>query len=133
MNVGKRVVGQGLGHAPLDQIGRRVHLGGAQVVDDRSRLPIGRVPTLLGMNSLEHMAHLPATTRPLTSSLHRRRRPTPVRISMRPRRSEASTIWSTIYASRSNQTDYIFRIRSHAARWGQSTAYEREGLALRRK
>jgi hypothetical protein len=42
MNVGKRVVGQGLGHAPLDQIGRRVHLGGAQVVDDRSRLPIGR-------------------------------------------------------------------------------------------
>ena len=58
MNVGKRVVGQGLGHAPLDQIGRRVHLGGAQVVDDRSRLPIGRVPALLGMNSLEHMAHL---------------------------------------------------------------------------
>jgi hypothetical protein len=58
MNVGKRVVGQGLGHAPLDQIGRRVHLGGAQVVDDRSRLPIGRVPALLGMDSLEHMAHL---------------------------------------------------------------------------
>ena len=43
MNVRERVVGQGLGHAPLDQIGRRVHPGGAQVVDDRSRLPIGRV------------------------------------------------------------------------------------------
>ena len=58
MNVRKRVVGQGLGHAPLDQIGRRVHPGGAQVVDDRSRLAVGRVPALLGMDSLEHMAHL---------------------------------------------------------------------------
>ena len=31
---------------------------GAQVVDDRSRLPIGRVPAFLSMDSLEHMAHL---------------------------------------------------------------------------
>ena len=42
MNVRKRVVGQSLGHAPLDQIGRRVHRGGAQIVENRSRLPIGR-------------------------------------------------------------------------------------------
>ena len=44
-----------------------------------------------------------ATTWPFTSSLHRRRRPIPVRISMRPRRPEASTIWSTIYANRSQK------------------------------
>src|SRR5215813_9762011 len=41
-----------------------------------------------------------ATIRPLTSSLHRRRRPTPTWISTRPRGSEASTIWSTIYVNR---------------------------------
>src|SRR5215472_10537737 len=41
-----------------------------------------------------------ATIRPLTSSLHRRRRPTPTWISTRPRGSEASNIWSTIYANR---------------------------------
>src|SRR6516164_6134242 len=37
--------------------------------------------------------------RPLASSLQRRRRPTPTRISTRPRRSDASTIWSTICAN----------------------------------
>jgi hypothetical protein len=41
-----------------------------------------------------------ATIRPLTSSLHRRRRPAPTWISTRPRGSEASTISSTIYANR---------------------------------
>src|SRR5215472_16012464 len=41
-----------------------------------------------------------ATIRPLTSSLHRRRRPAPTWISTPPRGSEASTIWSTIYANR---------------------------------
>src|SRR6266511_228314 len=44
-----------------------------------------------------------ATIRPLSSSLHRRRRPTPLRISTRPRGAVASTIWSTIYANRSCQ------------------------------
>src|SRR6516225_4293930 len=37
--------------------------------------------------------------RPLASSLQRRRRSTPTRISTRPRRSDASTIWSTICAN----------------------------------
>jgi hypothetical protein len=41
--------------------------------------------------------------RPLASSLHRRRRPTPLRMSIRPRGAEASTIWSTICANRSHQ------------------------------
>ena len=58
VDVGKGVVGQRFGHAALDQIGRRVHPGGAQVVDDRSRLSVGRVSALLGMDGLEHMAHL---------------------------------------------------------------------------
>ncbi|MHC2664069.1 hypothetical protein ACVINX_004854 [Bradyrhizobium diazoefficiens] len=40
-----------------------------------------------------------ATIRPLTTALHRRRRPAPTWISTRPRGSEASTIWSTIYAN----------------------------------
>src|SRR5260370_36771681 len=57
-----------------------------------------------------------ATIRPLSSARHRRRRPTPTRISTPPRRSEASTIWSTIYANRSHQ------ISSHLAAqlaWGK--------------
>jgi hypothetical protein len=37
------------------------------------------------------------------STLQRRRRPTPTRISIRPRGSEASTIWSTIWVNRSAQ------------------------------
>src|SRR6516162_7438012 len=41
-----------------------------------------------------------ATIRPLTSSLHRRRRPAPTWISTRPRGFEASNIWSAIYANR---------------------------------
>src|ERR1700681_3580530 len=41
-----------------------------------------------------------ATIRPLVATLQRRRRPTPTRISTRPRRSEASSIWSTICANR---------------------------------
>jgi transposase len=39
---------------------------------------------------------------------------------MRPRRSEASTIWSTIYANQSGIDDPC---RQFNARWGQSTAY----------
>src|SRR3982074_3835939 len=58
VDVREGVVGERFGHAPLDEIGRRVHPGGAQVVDDRARLSVGRVPALLGMDSLEHMAHL---------------------------------------------------------------------------
>ena len=58
MDVREGVVGERFGHAPLYEIGRRVHPGGAQVVDDRARLAVGRVPALLGMDSLEHMAHL---------------------------------------------------------------------------
>ncbi len=46
-----------------------------------------------------------ATICPLALSLHRRRRPTPTWISTRPRRSKASTIWSTIYANRSGSDD----------------------------
>jgi transposase InsO family protein len=40
-----------------------------------------------------------ATMRPLTSSLQRRRRPTPTRTSTRPRGFEVATIWSTRYAT----------------------------------
>jgi hypothetical protein len=42
--------------------------------------------------------------RPFSSAPQRRRRPTPVRISTRPRRCKESTIWSTIYVNRSRQT-----------------------------
>ena len=52
------VVGQGLGHAALDQIGRGVHPGGTQVFDDRPSFTVGRLTVLLGMDSLEHVAHL---------------------------------------------------------------------------
>ena len=58
VDVREGVVGERFGHAPLDEIGRRVHPDGAQVVDDGARLSVGRVPALLGMDSLEHMAHL---------------------------------------------------------------------------
>jgi hypothetical protein len=40
-----------------------------------------------------------ATSRPLASSLQRRRRPAPTWISTLPRTPEVSTIWSTIYAT----------------------------------
>jgi hypothetical protein len=46
-----------------------------------------------------------ATIRPFCSSVQRRRRPTPVRISTRPRGRELSNISSTIYVNRSRQTD----------------------------
>ena len=42
VDVGKGVVGERFGHAPLDKIGRRVRPGGAQAVDDRSCLAVGR-------------------------------------------------------------------------------------------
>src|SRR6266567_8177100 len=84
-----------------------------------------------------------ATIRPLSSSLHRRRRPTPLRISTRPRGAVASTIWSTIYANRSCQhrshlPNYAalrkmgakHRLRHHHARpffkCSEFFAYERE-------
>src|SRR5258708_31827202 len=54
------------------------------------------------------------TIRPFSSSLQRRRRPTPVRISTRPRGREVSNISSTIYVNRSLQTDphlQIYRSR----------------------
>ena len=46
-----------------------------------------------------------ATIRPFCSSLERRRRPTPVRISTRPPGREVSNISSTIYVNRSRQDD----------------------------
>ena len=58
-----------------------------------------------------------------TSSPHWRRRPTPVRISMRPRRSEASTIWSTIYANRSNQDGLHLPDRIERCKMGTEPAY----------
>ena len=58
VDVRKSVVGQRLGHAALDQIGRRVHLAGSQIFDDRSRFAVGRVAALLGMDGFEHVAHL---------------------------------------------------------------------------
>src|SRR5262245_32146101 len=64
-----------------------------------------------------------ATIRSLSELLHRRRRPTPLRISTRPRGAEASTIWSTIYANRCHQQVRIFRTMPLAARWGKDTAY----------
>src|SRR5437667_10776958 len=64
-----------------------------------------------------------ATIRSLSAVLHRRRRPTPLRISTRPRGAEASTIWSTIYANRCHQQVRIFRTMPLAARWGKDTAY----------
>ena len=45
-------------NAALDQIGRGVHPGGPQVFDDRLGFAIGRFPALLGMDGLEHVAHL---------------------------------------------------------------------------
>src|SRR4249920_3763820 len=65
-----------------------------------------------------------ATIRPLSALFHRRRRPTPLRISTRPRGAEASTIWSTIYANRCHQLVRIFRTMPLAARWGKDTAYD---------
>ena len=57
VDVGKGVVGERLGHAALDQIGRGVHPGRTQVFDDRPRFAVGRIAVLLGMDSLEHVAH----------------------------------------------------------------------------
>ena len=58
VDVGKGVVGQRLVDAALDQIGRGVHPVGPQTFDDRAGLAIGRIAVLLGMDGLEHVAHL---------------------------------------------------------------------------
>src|SRR5262245_47025042 len=58
--------------------------------------------------------------RPLSALLHRRRRPTPLRISTRPRGAEASTIWLTIYANRCLQQVRIFRTMPLAAAYGEA-------------
>src|SRR5262245_43866494 len=71
---------------------------------------------------LHHL--LPAGLPAHSALLHRRRRPTPLRISTRPRGAEASTIWSTIYANRCLQQVRIFRTMPLAARWGKDTAYD---------
>src|SRR4249920_3162750 len=73
-----------------------------------------------------------ATIRPLSALFHRRRRPTPLRISTRPRGAEASTIWSTIYANRCHQLVRIFRTMPLAARWGKDTAYQTCAVLLGR-
>src|SRR5262245_5265767 len=65
-----------------------------------------------------------ATIRPLSALLHRRRRPTPLRISTRPRGAEASTIWSTVYANRCHQQIRIIRTMPLAARSAKDTAYD---------
>ena len=41
----------------LDEVGGLAHLAGPQIFDDCSGLPIGRLPALLRMNGLEHVAH----------------------------------------------------------------------------
>jgi hypothetical protein len=45
-------------HAPLDKIGCSGDPCGAQIVDDRTRLSVGRVTAFLSMNGFEHVAHL---------------------------------------------------------------------------
>ena len=40
-----------------DSRGRGVHPGRTQVFDDRPRFAVGRIAVLLGMDSLEHVAH----------------------------------------------------------------------------
>ena len=46
------VIGKRFGHAALDQIGGRVHLGGVQIFNDRSRFAVGRVTVLLACMAL---------------------------------------------------------------------------------
>src|SRR5215207_4666004 len=58
MDVGEGIVGQRLVDAALDQISRSVHPGSTQVFDDRLGFAVGGVAVLLGMDCLEHMAHL---------------------------------------------------------------------------
>jgi hypothetical protein len=43
MDVREGVISQRLGHVALDQIGGGVHLGDAQIFNDRSRFAVGRV------------------------------------------------------------------------------------------
>src|SRR5262249_33490720 len=64
-----------------------------------------------------------ATIRPLASSFHRRRRPRPTWISTRPRRSELSTIWSTIYVNPSRKMGRMLQLRPGPARGGKKAAY----------
>jgi hypothetical protein len=56
MDVRKGVAGQRLGHALLDEICSRRHPGGAQIVDDRLCLPIGRFLAFLGVDGLEQIS-----------------------------------------------------------------------------
>src|ERR1700745_2010336 len=58
VDVRKCVIGQGLLDAALHQLGCRSHSGLAQNVDDRAGLAISRLPGLLGVNGLEHVADL---------------------------------------------------------------------------
>ncbi len=61
---------------------------------------------------------------PFSSSLQRRRQPTPLQISTRPRGPEACpTIWSTIYANHPVMKVRIFRTMLPSARCGQNIAY----------
>ena len=48
VDIWEGLVGERFGPAPTDEIGRRVHAGGVQVVDDRARLSVDRVPAGLG-------------------------------------------------------------------------------------
>ena len=66
---------------------------------------------------------IPRRSAPCPRYSTRHRRPTPLRISTRPRGAEASTIWSTIYAIRCHQLVRVFRTMPLAARWGKDTAY----------
>ena len=65
-----------------------------------------------------------ATIRPFSSAVHRRRRPTPVRISTRPNESFVSHIVSVICAKPSHQiSEKPATSRARASRWAQRTAY----------
>jgi hypothetical protein len=44
VDVREGVIGQRFGHAALDQIGGRVHLGGAQIFNDRSCFAVASAP-----------------------------------------------------------------------------------------
>jgi hypothetical protein len=46
-------------HAALDEVGRSIHPGSAQIVDDRSRLSVGGVTVLLRVNGFEHGGQCP--------------------------------------------------------------------------
>src|SRR6202166_270461 len=58
MNVREAIVGQSLVDGLLDEVGCFAHLACPQVANDRLGLVVGGLPALLGVNGLEHMAHL---------------------------------------------------------------------------